>query len=514
MGVNRVYLTEAGARIAMYCQHNDRAIDFTKFGVGDGENLNPETAVAMTHEVTTFNVNRVKAIGGNNYRVSGDMPNTALSADLTYRELCLYAVDPETDSEVMYCYGNAKGADFDFTETIPAFDTSSAYSSRKFEIDLFLENDKGANVTIAVEGADASLITDLSNDYEELRHELDVKANTTAVEEMIRNVNTLKTAGDNGWTTETDTVANWAEKGCCVWWFNSGGQLNGQASSYGLLANYVRGQDVHQIWLPQGNDSNGEILHRSGNKSTVLSEWRKVFDSNSIIPKANGGTGNALGLASGLEIAGSNDWGLDTDTVDNWLEKGSCVWWFDEDEQLKNQLSTYGLLVSYVHENDVHQLWLPQPNGALCRRSGNRGMEWGEWVKTIDTDNIGQYAGMPTQLKTAGLNGFTHDTDTPENWIKKGNCVWFFNEYGNMENQPSNYGLLVNLMEKPDGQDVHQIWLTQSGGEMYHRGGGAGGFEPWRKVIDDKNIGEYLNSSNEEPKSLDLLFIETLEDWV
>lgn len=392
MGVNRVYLTEAGARVAMFCQHNDMAVDFTKFGVGDGENLNPETAVAMTHEVTTFNVNRVKAIGGNNYRVSGDMPNTALSADLTYRELCLYAVDPETDDEVMYCYGNAKGADFDFTEIIPAFDTSSAYSSRKFEIDLFLENDRGANVTIAVDNVESGLIADLSNDYEELRHELDVKADTTAVEEMIRNVNTLKTAGDNGWTPDTDTVEKWAEKGCCVWWFNNGGQLNGQASSYGLLANYVRGQDVHQIWLPQGNDSNGEILHRSGNKSTVLSEWRKIFDSKSVIPKANGGTGNAKGFSSGIVTQGKNGWTKENDVIDNWIPKGTCVWYFSEGGQINGQPSDYGILTNYVEGTNAHQVWFEQPSGSLFHRSGNSSAGFSGWKEMIDSDNIGESA--------------------------------------------------------------------------------------------------------------------------
>jgi hypothetical protein len=210
-----------------------------------------------------------------------------------------------------------------------------------------------------------------------------------------------------------------------------------------------------------------------------------------------------LANISSLKLAGTNGFTPETDTFEAWAEKGNCIWFFESEGQLNGQAGNYGLLANFVNPgNDVHQLWLSQPAGGIMHRSGNQTTGLGEWILMIDSDNIGQYVGIPTQLKTAGLNGFTHDTDTPENWIKKGNCVWFFNEFGNMENQPSNYGLLVNLMEKPDGQDVHQIWLTQSGGEMYHRGGGAGGFEPWRKVIDDKNLSSetytFVVDSNEK----------------
>lgn len=388
MGVNKVYLTQEGARVALYCQNNNEPIKFTKFGIGDGENLSPKTATAMTNEVVQVPVLSCNEVKDGQYRVLGEMSNNAITENLFFRELGLYCEDAKNKgTDVLYCYGNAKGVDFDYTEEIPAFDVSGAYSSRRFQVDIFLENDLNATFNI-----DSSAKADIK-DVEELRLEVEGKANTSL-----------------------DNIT-------------------------GILA------------------------------------------------KANGGTGNALGLASGLELAGTNGWTPETDTFSNWVEKGSCVWFIETEGQLNGQAGNYGLLVNYVNpDNDVHQLWLSQPAGGILHRGGNQSTGLGEWVLLIDSDNIEQYTGIPTQLKTAGLNGFTHDTDTPENWIKKGNCVWFFNEFGNMENQPSNYGLLVNLMEKPDGLDVHQIWLTQSGGEMYHRGGGAGGFEPWRKVIDDKNL--------------------------
>lgn len=173
MGVNRVYLTEAGARIAMYCQHNDMAIEFTQFGVGDGENLKPKEATAMTNEVVRFSVNGVKEIEARHYRISGEMASTALTSDLNYRELGLYVIDPETRDTVLYCYGNAKGADFDYTEVIPAFDTSSTYSSRKFDVELFLENDHGAKLTITEPSPDEAIIMYLQEEVEGVKRDID-----------------------------------------------------------------------------------------------------------------------------------------------------------------------------------------------------------------------------------------------------------------------------------------------------------------------------------------------------
>jgi hypothetical protein len=338
MAVNKVYLTIEGARVATHCQINDQSINFTKFGLGDGENLTPKTATAMTREAVRIPVTMVQEVAAGHYRVRGEMSNDAIEENLQFRELCLYCDDPQNpDSEVMYCYGNAKGADFDYTEEIPAFDVSGAYSSRIFDIDVFTQTDASATFAIDPAGkADIQTVAALQTDVQELRAEMeglansemmeelrqtvegkadttDVeelraeiegladsemmeelrqtvegKADATAVQEMLGNISSLKLAGTNGFTPETDTFEAWAEKGNSIWFFESGGQLNGQAGDYGLLANFVNPEnDVHQLWFSQPA---GGIMHRSGNQTTGLGEWILLIDSDNIGQYVGGGS--------------------------------------------------------------------------------------------------------------------------------------------------------------------------------------------------------------------------------
>lgn len=448
MGVNRVYLTEAGARIAMYCQHNDMAVDFTKFGVGDGENLNPETATAMTHEVTTFNVNRVKAIGAGNYRISGDMPNTALSADLTYRELCLYATDPENGGEVIYCYGNAKGKDFDFTEIIPAFDTSSAYSSRKFEIDLFLENDRGANITIKVDNVESSLIADLSNDVEELRLALEENTGQAVFEKLEhREYNSVNPAGVTSWVLFADVSAFYADNNAeklkygftgFAYVYRNGGWLNEDAMRLVGCVSYqnkasgnndetsvkLRTDSVNT--MPVVVDYNGKkylalkcngsnhVIHMMGYFANCLEKGKEILLNNQDAGTLPAGLaviatgklfdfqGNAATAteavtatkAKGLTVAGTNGVTIDTDTVPFWVGKGSCVWYISKAGQINGQPSNFGVLLNYVasNGNDVHQMWLEQGNGPIYHRSGNASISFSTWKEMLDSDNIGESA--------------------------------------------------------------------------------------------------------------------------
>lgn len=168
MAIKKVYLTTEGARVSAYCQHNEIKVNFLSIGMGSGENYNPTEAVKMTDEKLTVPIQSCKRIESNHYKIRAEFSNDILESNLLYREVCLYCEDPEsTGKKVMYCYGNAKTDDYDYTETIPAFTTSGNASSRIIEIDTYVQGD---NATFYVDNsakADTVTVQELREDLEQ-----------------------------------------------------------------------------------------------------------------------------------------------------------------------------------------------------------------------------------------------------------------------------------------------------------------------------------------------------------
>ena len=94
-------------------------------------------------------------------------------------------------------------------------------------------------------------------------------------------------------------------------------------------------------------------------------------------------------------------------------------------------------------------------------------------------------------LNIKGSNTISSTTnDTTANWVQQNNSVHWYSTAGQITDQPSEYGFLVNLAS---GGDVHQIWMTQSAGNMYHRGGNGSGWngDTWRTILDSSNFTSY-----------------------
>lgn len=92
--------------------------------------------------------------------------------------------------------------------------------------------------------------------------------------------------------------------------------------------------------------------------------------------------------------------------------------------------------------------------------------------------------------------------DTPANWHQHGNLATsYYNSTGKLNGQPSQYGFVLNLSDELDGsggQNVHQIWATQSNGSLLHRGGNKNGWwggnstDNWRTIFDSSNYTSYV----------------------
>lgn len=90
-----------------------------------------------------------------------------------------------------------------------------------------------------------------------------------------------------------------------------------------------------------------------------------------------------------------------------------------------------------------------------------------------------------------GSNSVTAKTqDTVANWGKTNNSVHYFSVLNELNNQPSQYGFVLNISN--GASEVHQLWMTQSNGNMAHRGGNSNGWDgTWRTILDSSNYSTY-----------------------
>lgn len=83
-------------------------LNFTRIGVGDGELAGSSILElnALKHEVKTLNITKLKPLTGGKAAVGGILSNIGLVSGFYWRELGLFAQDPDI-GEILYCYGNS-----------------------------------------------------------------------------------------------------------------------------------------------------------------------------------------------------------------------------------------------------------------------------------------------------------------------------------------------------------------------------------------------------------------------
>lgn len=94
-------------------------------------------------------------------------------------------------------------------------------------------------------------------------------------------------------------------------------------------------------------------------------------------------------------------------------------------------------------------------------------------------------------LNYIGANPITSTTnDTTEKWGALGSGVCFMTASGHLNNQPSQYGLILNLtIGRPE---VHQLWMTQPSGDILHRAGNVSDWaSSWTTMLDSNNYTSY-----------------------
>ena len=134
-----------------------------------------------------------------------------------------------------------------------------------------------------------------------------------------------------------------------------------------------------------------------------------------------------------------------------------------------------------------------RPNGsgiALGKMAGTDNLLDSKWP--IKTDEPEQTMKNLTYKGSNPINSTA--SDTAANWCAQGNLATaFYSTADQLNNQPSQYGLVLNLTNGPNGSEVHQIWATQATGSLCHRGGNGNGWSgTWRTVLDSSNYTSYI----------------------
>lgn len=139
---------------------------------------------------------------------------------------------------------------------------------------------------------------------------------------------------------------------------------------------------------------------------------------------------------------------------------------------------------SYVKTSDISGLFTDLSSTSNI----NLSMSIGGTTKSITDLWARRLALSPTTITS------TTD-DTVANWAALGTSVHAYITTGQLTDQPSQYGLLLNVTKGTDWS--HQIWMTQATGSLCHRGGNASGWSgTWRTILDSSNYTNYINTTN------------------
>jgi len=158
-----IFFTNRGRALQAKAQTGVQ-LNFTRMGVGDGQLSGQDISelTALIDEVKSLTLSRFKVLTGGKASVGGILTNEGLATGFYWREIGLFATDPDL-GEILYCYGNA-GA---LAEYIPA-GGGPEILEKQVAIVTIIGN--AANVSATI---DQSLLWATQQDLLVLQNELD-----------------------------------------------------------------------------------------------------------------------------------------------------------------------------------------------------------------------------------------------------------------------------------------------------------------------------------------------------
>ena len=287
-------------------------------------------------------------------------------------------------------------------------------------------------------------------------------------------------------STAEDTPTKWGTFGTGFAKFSNLSCLVGQPAQHGLLFSIcnINTSDVFQIWNTQ---SNGPTYFRSGN-SSGWKDWRKVYDSNQIVPVEDGGTG-ATDAAAALANLGALPKSGGTVSGNLTVGGGESTKWLD-------------VARAFSDDGSVYQVRLIMTSGKAARIGLYKD---GNLVNTLQLSDNESTLSKPLTVASGGTGATSVDNalvslkafrklndnvvastadDTTSNWSKIDSGYSYYNTNGLLNGQPTRYGILIHFNLS---SEKFQIWRAQPNGPSYWRSGNTEGWSSWAKVYDVLN---------------------------
>lgn len=271
--------------------------------------------------------------------------------------------------------------------------------------------------------------------------------------DALANLGAFRFLGNNVISsTDDDTTSNWGTLGSGYAFFSNNGLLNDQPSQWGIVVNFVTGNDIFQMWHVQ---TGGPTYWRGGNASGWNGTWAKVYDTankptpsdigaateshthnlqdlSGTLPVSNGGTGATTRENAAYNVLANTTSYSDCDSCTNIGTYATGPTWSN------SPLVTYGTLFVYrPSDNWIVQIWTSTDTGSgkMFMRKSTNGGAFGAWHQLLTSaetsptlSSTDESAVERTQYfyigNTLVMSGITPEVECANNAVTS-YSVWF-----------------------------------------------------------------------------------------
>ena len=147
--------TAAGAALIARCLAENKSISFTSIQLGSGDAPSDDLSMvtALAHVEKTLPIAAISRKGPE-VTCTAKLDYTAVTADFQWKEVALVAKDPDTQEDVLICYGNAGGYGDWVTSGLAA-------TAKNINITVLVSTD--VNVTAVIDNTKTYALIDLTN---------------------------------------------------------------------------------------------------------------------------------------------------------------------------------------------------------------------------------------------------------------------------------------------------------------------------------------------------------------
>lgn len=307
-------ITDAGSLLIAKVMASRGSITFTRIVMGDGympSSQVPEHMTAVVSPKATMDITKCEVMGNGAAVVGGRYDNSEQSQDFEWRELGLYAKDPDF-GEILYSYGNTGNS----AETIPAGGGTTAIE-KLIDVVTYVGNDVSVTAEFmpyVVPSADEVTITNKNNQLSvkdggiQLRHaaKVDVSGGFVSYDGMDTKVNELIAQAQV--KVDGTTISRDAEQRLQV---KDGGITNAKLAANSVTADKITDGSVGTAELAAGAVSTAKIEGGAVTADKVAD--RAITPAKISDPAAHR---NAMGLGNTLAALDVAHGGTGQTTID------------------------------------------------------------------------------------------------------------------------------------------------------------------------------------------------------